>query len=445
MVLPNLAGASLIEGAFHCHSEKQEDLIFSDSPITAAITGIQWAKTTSGAWWMKRQMFTNTQPADNFIIAAPTYKILAQSTLPAFMRVMEGAGELKWADGEFKLHGGGTAYLRTGTDADSVVGITNVRAIWGDEAGKFSLYFWENLQTRASFKQAPIMLTSTPYAMNWFFKEILKPFKSGQRPDIKVIQARSCDNPYFPMAEYERKQKTMDPRRFNAMYNGEFEKMHGLVYDCFDEELHVVEPFQLPIGTKYYGQVDWGTTHPFVVTIRGVTPAGSHYQVSEFYKTGYTLMDMIQVAQRLKQVWDVEIFYCDPAQPGYIEEFNRHGCPAIGADNDIKLGIDRQYALIKQGKFKIFKNSSPHTIDEVQTYRYEEPKDLKPDQADKEQKPVDQDNHAMDTWRYGANMLYHSANKKTPHVPGLMKGPESNEQRIKRLKKGKRSIHTESW
>jgi PBSX family phage terminase large subunit len=434
-----------LNDVFRTHSKKQEELIFSDSPITAAITGIQWAKTTSGSWWMKRQMFTHTDPGDNFIIAAPTYKILKQSTLPAFLKTMDGSGELKWADGEFKMHGGGTAYLRTGTDPDSVVGITNVRAVWGDEAGKFSLYFWENLQTRASFKQAPILLTSTPYAMNWYFKEILKPFKSGLRKDIRVIQAKSCDNPYFPMAEYERKQATMDPRRFNAMYNGEFEKMHGLVYDCFDEETNTVEPFQLPIGTKYYAGVDWGTTHPFVITVRGITPGGEHFQVSEFYKTGYTLMDMIQVAKRLKQVWDIQMFYCDPAEPGYIEEFNRNGLSAIGADNDIKLGIDRQYALIKQEKFKIFRGNCPYTLDEVESYRYPEPKDLRPDQADKEQLPVDQDNHVMDTWRYVSNMTYHSTSKKAPHVPGLTSSQESNEQRIKRLKKGRKSLHTESW
>jgi hypothetical protein len=134
------------------------------------------------------------------------------------------------------------AYMRTGTEPDSIVGITNVRAVWGDEAGKYSLYFWENIQGRASFKDAPIMLTSTPYAMNWFFKEILKPYKTKTRDDLLVIQAKSCDNPYFPMAEYERRRLTMDPRRFNAMYNGEFEKMQGLVYDCFSEETHVVNP-----------------------------------------------------------------------------------------------------------------------------------------------------------------------------------------------------------
>jgi PBSX family phage terminase large subunit len=433
------------EAEFVCHSEKQEQLIFSDYRETYAITGIQWAKTTSGAWWLKRHMFTHTDKTDAFIVGAPNYKIMNQSTLPAFKKIMDGFGEYKAGPAEFHMNNGGICYMRTGTDPDSVVGITNVRAVWGDEAGKFSRLFWENLLTRASFRQAPAMFTSTPYAMNWLYKDVLKPWRNGDRPDVKIIQAKSCDNPYFPEAEYERRKQTMDPRTFNAMYNGEFEKMHGLVYDCFDEDEHTVEPFALPMGTRYFGGVDWGTTHPFVITVRAITPAGDHYQVSEFYKTGLTILDMIQVAKQLKQVWGIQTFYCDPAEPGYIEEFNRHGLSALKANNDIKRGIDLQYSLIKSGKFKLFRGGNPYTLDEVESYRYPEPKDLRPDQDDKEQGPVDQDNHTMDTWRYVTNMTFHTSEKKEPTVPGLRKRQESNEQRIKRLKSQRNIRHTESW
>lgn len=44
----------------------------------------------------------------------------------------------------FRMHGGGTCWFRTETDPDSIVGIPRVRHIWGDEAGKYRLYFWEN-------------------------------------------------------------------------------------------------------------------------------------------------------------------------------------------------------------------------------------------------------------------------------------------------------------
>jgi phage terminase large subunit len=148
--------------------------------------------------------------------------------------------------------------------------------------------------------------------------------------------------------------------------------------------------------------------------VRAVTPAGEHFQVSEFFKSGYTLMDFISVAEKLKQVWDIQTFYCDPSQPGYIEEFNRHGLSAIPADNDIRRGIDLHYNLMKEGKFKLFKGSNQNTIDGLETYHYPEPDDLGPDDASKEKNPVKQDDDAMDAMRYVTIMTYHSGIKKRP-------------------------------
>ena len=138
------------------HSNKQEQAIFSEKPIVIAATGIQWGKTSVGALRTKIAMHTYTDKTDAFIVAAPNYKIMSQATLPAFLKIMEGYGDYKEQKAEFHMHAGGICYMRTATDPDSVVGITNVRHIWGDEAGKYPLYFHENLQARASFKHAPI-------------------------------------------------------------------------------------------------------------------------------------------------------------------------------------------------------------------------------------------------------------------------------------------------
>lgn len=376
------------------HSQKQQDALFSKSPITLLLTGIQFGKTTVGAMWMKIMMAHHPKREDNFIITAPNYKIMQQSTLPAFLRTMEGLGVYHKADSIFKLYYGGICYLRTNTEPDSIVGITNVRGIWGDEAGKYSLYFWENMQARASFRSCPIFLTTTPYTTNWVYKELLRPVKEGKRDDCVVIQASSDENPYFPKDEFKRRKLSMDPRRFAALYLGEFEKMHGLVYDCFDDQVHSINPIDLPTGTKFYAGVDWGYTDPFVLNVRAITPNGHHFLVSEFYKTGMTVYDMVLIAKQKQSIYDIKTFYCDPSQPGHIEEFSRNGIPSIGADNDIRRGIDVHYYLIKTNKYHVFK-TAVHTIDEYSTYHYPEPSELRPDQDAKEQKPVGQDDHCF--------------------------------------------------
>ena len=422
---------------FESHSRKQEDAIFSEAKTTLLCTGIQWGKTTAGAIWMKRQMHTHMSKFDNFIITSPNYKIMQQSTLPEFLKYMDGVGEYRKVDGEFKMKNGGTCYLRTATEPDSIVGITNVRAIWGDEAGKYSLYFWENMQARASFKDCPIMLTTSPYSTNWVYSELLKPVKAGKRPDVALIQASSNENTYFPQEEFNRRKAVMDPIRFSALYMGMFEKMHGLVYDCFDEDIHQCPDFQLPSGTKYFAGIDWGFKDPFVILVRAITPSGHHFQISEFVKTRMTVNDMIIAAKQKMQVYDIDMFYADPSQPAYIEQFNRNGIPTVGAINDIRIGIDTHYELIKSGRFKIFKGSSPHSLDEYSSYHYPEITDLKPDQDSKEDLPVGHNDHCCDTARYITMMTRIFENKRSPKVleePNI-NNMRDHEKRIKYLKK----------
>lgn len=394
------------EITFQPHSIKQEDVIFSDSKLTVLGTGVQWGKTLAGAIWMKRHLHTFCDEIDNFLVTAPTYKIMEQSTLPHFLRVMDGWGEYKAGASVFKMHQGGTVFFRTATDPDSIVGIPDVRAIWGDEAGKYSLYFWENIQGRQSTKNCPILLTTSPYTLNWLFKDVIKPTQTGKRKDVTLIQAASWDNPYNSLSDIEvreRTKNTMDPRRFQMLFGGDWGKMHGLVYDSWDDDYNLIEAFSLPPGTRYFGGIDWGFTDPFVFKIRAITPDGQEYGISEFYKSGLTLSDMIKVVTRTLQVWRVERIFCGTDQPGHIEEFNRNKLPAEGADTgkgSIRRGIDLMYELIKTRKYKEFRGACPYSQDEREMYHYPEPDDLGPDDSTEEENPVAANDHAMDVDRY---------------------------------------------
>jgi hypothetical protein len=294
-----------------------------------------------------------------------------------------------------------------------------VRHIWGDEAGKYRLYFWENLQARADAFGATIDLTTSPYAYNWIAKDLVKGALKGTRPDIELIQASSWENKYHSLHDEkarEFKRATMDERRFNMIYGGEFGQMIGLVYDSFDQDVNIVSPTQLPAGTKYYAGIDWGFTEPFVLVVRGVTPAGDHFQVSEYYKTGLTISDIIRVAKSKKETWNIQTFYCGKDQPGYIEEFNRAGLSAISADNDVRRGIDAHYELIRTRRYKIFRDTSPHTLDELETYHYPEPEDIAPDDKAKDQLPVQNNDHALDANRYVTMGTYRTVEKRAPIV-----------------------------
>lgn len=405
------------------HSPKQERAIFCDKRILLLGCGTQYGKTTVGAVRMKIKLHTFTNEDDAFIITSPNYKTMMQSTLPPFLRLMDGYGTYNKKDDVFRMNNGGTVYMRTETDPDSIIGITNVRHIWGDEAGKYRLYFWQNMQARADFCGCGIDLTTSPYALNWIFKELIKPHRAGTRTkDLEIVQAASWENPYHSLHDPEKladKRSTMDIRRFNMIYGGQWDKMEGLVYDCWEDGENLIDPFQLPVGTRYIGGIDWGYhPDPFAMKIRAITPDGRHYGVSEFVKTRLTITDIVQVAKQKMTVFGVTKFFCDPSQPGYIEELCRNGVPAEGADNDIRRGIDLHYELIKTRKYKEFRGSCPHSSDERETYHYPEPDDLGPDDDSKEQNPVDQGNHCMDVDRYLTMMTYRREERLTPKSPG---------------------------
>lgn len=416
---------------FKPHSLKQQEAIFSAKTVTLCCTGIQYGKTTIGAYRMKIAMCRFRDKLDNFIIAAPNYKIMHQSTLPAFLTLMDGLGHHDKKEATFKLKDGGTCYLRTGTQPDSVVGITNVRHIWLDEGGKVSLYFWENLQARASFKKAKIDITTSPYAINWVYKDLIKPFKKGYIDYLHLLQARSDENPYFPKEEFESKKASMHPKRFNAIYGGEFEKMEGLVYDCFDEEENICEPFKLPPGTRYYGSLDWGFTHPTSFLVLAITPEGDRYIVFEWHKTQKTINDIIDTVSEQYRLFGIKTVYCDPAQPGYIEELNRAGIIAIASKNDVRPGIDLVYSYFKTRRLKIFRGAASHLVDELSSYHWHEPEEINPNKDLKDKNPVKQNDDGCDSLRY----LIVSTHFDTaaPFAPTDKKKKRSEEEIFKEL------------
>jgi PBSX family phage terminase large subunit len=438
------------EFRFKPHSLKQEELIFSDHELTIGATGTQWGKSQAGSLWMKRKIHLHPQENTNFILGAPTYKIMNQSMVPYFLHVMKDLGNYNKSEGVFELRERRRIYFRTETDPDSIVGIPNVKAGWLDEAGKLRLYFWQNYLARVASKGADTLLTTSPYSLNWLYRSYIKPYLAGEMRelDMLLIQAASWENPFHSLFDPENRKKLraqMDTRRFDMLFGGEWSKYAGLVYDCWDDDRNLIDMIPLPTGTIYYAGVDWGFTDPFVFKVRAVTPDGMHYGVSEFYKTGLTISDQIAVAKQKKSVFGIKTFFCDPSRPDSIEEFCRAGLSAVPAQNDIRLGIDTHYELIKTGRYKEFRGACPNSCDERETYHYPEEKDLKADQNSKDHLPVDQYNHAMDVDRYLTLMTYRARDLASPKVPDETKKVLTQEQRLDRIRRVRNNSGSETW
>lgn len=414
--------------------DKQYEAFSANTPIVVYTGGIQSGKTTLGALKSVLAPAHFNSPDDNFIIVAPNHKTLSQATLPKFLKLAGPYGTYHKGDQEFHWRTGGITYIRTATHPESIEGITNVRFVWGDESGQFSKYFWENMMGRAAFKQAQILLTTTPYALNWL-ADIVRQVSLGKRSDATVVQCRSIDSPYFPKSEYERQRGLLDSRRFRMKYMGIFGKMEGLVYDCLN--LCTAKP--LPEGTQYYAGIDWGYyPDPFVMVIRAVTPDGMHYRVGEFYKNRMTPSQIVDAVAQRHQIYKFTRIICDPSEPKMIQELRSKGrVPAVPGINDITMGIGRHYELMKRGKFWMFEDTNPYGVDEYNMYHYPEDRELKFNESRKTRDtvPVDQHNHGCDADRYvTVHLTGRVAKRRAPKNP-IERPPQDHKERIERLKR----------
>lgn len=199
----------------------------------------------------------------------------------------------------------------------------------------------------------------------------------------------------------------MDPRQFNKIFGGEFNKIEGLVYDVFQEDTHVIPVGSLHPKTIYLAGVDWGYTNPWSLIVIGLEPDGTCNVVAEHYKAHQGVSLMVETAERYKKIYGIERFYCDPSSPANIAEFNKARLSAVPAVNDIRPGVDSVYEQISRGKLKFFEGRAPNLVDEISIYHYPADKDYDADKDIKEVLPVKQYDHACDALRYCIHSIKH--------------------------------------
>ena len=356
------------------------------------VAGVQSGKTTFGVVWILNEA-QRCGPGE-YIIIAPSYKVLQQSTLVKFLEITpEGYGAYYKAESVYRTIDGRTFFLRSADKPESIEGIT-ARAIWADEASLMKPNIWLMMQGRVSRTQGRILCTFTPISLNWIHREIEKDKERrlrGEEGDIDLIQFRSIDSPYFPKEEYERARRMLTETQFKLRYEGIFGKAEGLVYPDFGPP-HIVDDFDVPAEWRRAGGIDWGYNNPFVALKGTLSPDDVLYIYAERYKEREILESHIDFLGS-------EIgYFGDPSGAQEIAQLRRLGVNVQEANNAVMLGIQKVTERLrpttddpKSIRLKIFR-SCIHTIDEFALYRYPEPvggkivKDA----------PVKQDDHCFD-------------------------------------------------
>jgi len=368
-----------------------------------------------GPWWLWREIQARG-PGDYLAVTA-TFDLFKLKMLPEMLRVFEDvlrigrywAGERVLEICEGAVPGGrflaeraddpmwARIILRSAHSGGGLESAT-ANAAWLDEAGQdtFRLDSWEAVLRRLSLAEGRVLGTTTVYNLGWLKTEVYDPWREGD-PDIEVVQFDSILNPAFPRAEFERARRRLPAWKFNMFYRGRFARPAGLIYEDFDENVHLVDPFELsPEWPRYVG-IDFGAVHTAMVWIAEDVHRSAYYVYRGSLKGGRTTRQHVREAlqearfERVVGWWggsrSEKQQRWDWAREGiHVQE------PPI---SDVEAGIDRVIQLLKEKRLFVFK-SCRGLLEEFNTYSRELDERGNPTEKIKDKEQF----HRLDALRY---------------------------------------------
>ena len=175
----------------------QHDFLRSNALFRAFCGGIGSGKSWAGSYDLIRR----AQTGRLYLVAAPTYAMLADATLRLFLALAQELGLVepgavkRSAPPSVRLRTGAEVLFRSADEPDRLRG-PNLSGVWLDEASlmppdAFSVAIG---RLRQAGEQGWLSTTFTPKGrQHWTFET----FATG-RPDTALFQARTADNPFLP-------------------------------------------------------------------------------------------------------------------------------------------------------------------------------------------------------------------------------------------------------
>ena len=361
----------------------QSNILLDERARTlAAIAGTGGGKTCTGYWWLYLRMMAN--PGYGWLVVEPSFgmlaKIIINSTDPdrpdliTWLRTMGHHPDYKAVD-KIILTEYGKILLSSADNPDSLQGAA-VKGAWLDEGGMMSLIAHQTALQRVSLMDGQELITTTPYNRGWLKTEIAD---KADGDYIHVEKWRSIDNPAFPRHVYEEMQSgpnAMQSHRFRMMYDAAFERPSGMIYNSFNAETCVIEPFPIPKSWPVYLGIDYGPVHTAVLwyaknpTRYKGWPAGTYFAYREYLEGNRSIEQHVQALSRLSKGQNIvrKTGSGVAAERQWKREYSEKGfyiqeCKV----NDVELGIDRVYGLHQQNRIAYF-NTMKHTLSQKEDY-----------------------------------------------------------------------------
>lgn len=303
----------------------------------------------------------------------------------------------------------------------------NLCYVWIEEASEVNYDYIVQLQTRLrnhATDRHQMLLSSNPDLGHVRTEFLLKADKiygaareyfidpEEKNPNIAVHIAATHLNKFLPVDYYASTARGKPKWWIERYLNASFEFAEGAVYQDFTD--HIVKPFKIPDHWERMGGADFGIRDHTVLLMGAIDPdTGITYIYKEYYKNA---LPIPVHAKAMKEIISevpygkLRTLVGDPAGKrrgnndlrSIFDHYSEYGIWFQDGNNRIDAGIAKVQAYFSLGRLKIF-NNCVNTIREGMNYKY------KPQELDAtknlDEKPIDKDNHTMDSLRYLINEL----------------------------------------
>lgn len=277
--------------------------------------------------------------------------------------------------------------------------------VWFDEEPPFDIYI--ECKMRVLDRCGEIFGTMTPLkGLTWVYNTIYLNDKNDDQVWYETMEW--ADNPYLSKKEIESMTKSMSKDEIECRRYGKFVENGGLVYSEFDENVNVIEPFNVPREWYDNVSIDPGLHNPLSAHFYAVDFDGNVYVIAEHFDSGKTVeyhaKMLHQIAQRLSWPTDSRgnlTALIDSAanqrtlasEKNVVELFyeNHILCnPKVNKDMLSGINVVKSYIKNANGERKlfIFKNCV-NLIREIKSYWWGDGDN-----------PVKKDDHCLDELRY---------------------------------------------
>ena len=291
-------------------------------------------------------------------------------------------------------------YIFGGKDESSymlIQGITLAGVLF-DEVALMPRSFVEQALSRAiSYEHPKYWFNCNPESPNhYFYKEWLEDQKEGTTHLHFLLE----DNPILTPQMIERTKAMYSGVFYDRYIRGLWVLAEGLIYPMFGKDSTV--PTIERKYSRYVISMDYGIQNPTAMLLWGFCD-GVWYQVDEYYHSGRetsqqkTDQEYYDDLERLAGDRYIDCLIIDPSATSFITLVKqKRKFKVRQAKNDVVDGIQKTASAIQQGKIKV-NDCCKRTIKEYGLYSW--------DQKADEDRPIKDNDHAMDATRYFVNTM----------------------------------------